>query len=118
MPDYTAWLVEINDQPGGPIYFQLAHDDDWTKDHNAALHLSRCEDAERVIEYYGWTKAKAVKHIWPEPTVREVIAESNGHHWIKAFGMTCCRDCGMVRRADDQNKPCRGIIGVGLRDTN
>jgi hypothetical protein len=45
----------------------------------------------------------------------EVIATSNGHHWIEAFGLTCCRDCGIVRRADDKNKPCRGVVKVGLR---
>jgi hypothetical protein len=46
---------------------------------------------------------------------REVIAESNGHHWIKAFNLTCCRDCGNVRRADDQNSPCKGTVRVGPR---
>jgi hypothetical protein len=102
----------------GPLYFHFKHDDDWTKDHNEAVHFSRKQDAESVIEHYGWTRAKAVEHMWQEPTVREVIAESNGHHWIKAFSMTCCRDCGMVRRHDDLNKPCKGVVGVGPRDTN
>jgi hypothetical protein len=27
----------------------------------------------------------------------------------------CCRDCGFVRRADDQNSPCKGPVGVGIR---
>lgn len=45
-----------------------------------------------------------------------VIATTNGHPWIRAFGMTCCRDCGMVRRADDKNKPCRGVVRVGPRE--
>lgn len=27
-----------------------------------------------------------------------------------------CRWCGIVRRADDKNKPCRGVVHVGLRD--
>lgn len=45
-----------------------------------------------------------------------VIAMSHGHHWIRAFGMVCCRDCGMIRRGDDNNKPCRGIVRVGPRD--
>ncbi len=44
-----------------------------------------------------------------------VIAESNGHHWIKAFNLTCCRDCGIIRRADDQNKQCPGVVKVTLR---
>lgn len=114
MSDYTAWLVEMSER-FGPVYFQMVMDDDWTKDHDRALHLSRREDAERIIEHYGWTRAKAVEHSWPAPAVHEVIAESNGHHWIKAFNMTCCRDCGMVRRADDQNKPCKGWVTVSVR---
>ncbi len=27
-----------------------------------------------------------------------------------------CNDCGIVRRTDKRNNPCRGIIKVGLRD--
>lgn len=29
--------------------------------------------------------------------------------------MICCRDCGIIRRADDNNKQCRGVVKVGLR---
>lgn len=64
MADYAAWLVEMN-EPQGPVYFQLSHDDDWTKDHNKALHFSRQQDAERAIEYYGWTEARPTEHCWP-----------------------------------------------------
>lgn len=65
MGDYTAWLVEINDAVHGPEYFHLSDDDDWIKDHDKALHFARQVDAERVIEYYGWTRANAVEHLWP-----------------------------------------------------
>lgn len=112
--DYTAWLIEIS-EGSGPSYFQLEYDNDWTTDHDAALHFSRKQDAEKAIAYYGWTSAKASEHCWPEPRVREVIAESNGHHWIKALRLVCCRDCGIVRRADDQNKPCKGTVRIGPR---
>lgn len=37
------------------------------------------------------------------------------HHWIERFGLTCCRVCGFVRRADGKNKPCRGPVYVELR---
>jgi hypothetical protein len=63
MRDYIAWLIE--NQGSGPIYFQLEDDNDWTMDHNAALHFARKQDAEKVIAYYGWTAAKAVEHMWP-----------------------------------------------------
>ena len=46
---------------------------------------------------------------------RDVIAESNGHHWVRRFHLTCCRDCGIVRRADDMNSPCKGVVHVGPR---
>lgn len=49
------------------------------------------------------------------PSPRTVIATSNGHHWIQRFNLVCCRDCGFVRRADDQNAQCKGSVGVGIR---
>ena len=49
------------------------------------------------------------------PSPRKVIATSNGHHWIERFNLVCCRDCGFVRRDDDQNSPCKGPVGVGIR---
>lgn len=51
------------------------------------------------------------------PRVREpaIVGESNGHHWFKALWFQSCRDCGMIRRTDDQNKPCRGVVRVGPR---
>lgn len=40
------------------------------------------------------------------------------HDWfVPSFiGYECCRICGIVRRADRQNKPCRGPVPVGPRD--
>jgi hypothetical protein len=117
MADYSAWLIEIAEASGNR-YFQMSDDDDWTPDHNKALHLSRKQDAESIIAYYGWTRAKASEHLWPEPVSRIVVDESNGHHWIifgGNAGMHCCRDCGLVRRADDQNSPCKGAVSVGPR---
>lgn len=65
MSDYTAWLIEINDSATSrPVYFHFEHDDDWTQDHDQACHFSRKQDAEKVIEHYGWTRAKAVEHMW------------------------------------------------------
>lgn len=51
----------------------------------------------------------------------EVLARSNGHHWIKYRStrtILCCRDCGFIRRQDDQNKPCKGVAAVGPRDSH
>ena len=40
------------------------------------------------------------------------------HDWFvpKFIGYECCRKCGVVKRADGQNKPCRGRVVIGLRD--
>jgi hypothetical protein len=46
---------------------------------------------------------------------------SNGHVWAEwkftKRTLICCNNCGIVRRADDSNKLCRGKIRVGLRAT-
>lgn len=65
MTDYTAWLIEIDE--GGPTYFHFEHDDDWTRSHDKAVHFARKLDAESCIEHYGWTRAKAVQHMWVKP---------------------------------------------------
>lgn len=72
--DRTAWLIEIHagslteGEASGPQYFQLAHDDDWTKDHDKALQFARKQDAEAYIAHIGWTYATATEHMWPWPT--------------------------------------------------
>lgn len=65
MSEYKAWIIEINEPPMiGPLYFQFKFDDDWTTNHNKACQFSRKQDAESVIEHYGWTRANAVEHVW------------------------------------------------------
>ncbi len=34
------------------------------------------------------------------------------HEWIFWHNLTVCRKCGIVRRADDLNKPCKGVVGM------
>lgn len=50
---------------------------------------------------------------WPEGVTRE---EGIAHEWWVYRGLTCCRNCGIVQRADGKNKPCRGKVSIGLRD--
>ena len=40
------------------------------------------------------------------------------HDWFKpAFlKFECCRKCGIVRRSDGKNNPCRGRVVLSLRD--
>ena len=44
--------------------------------------------------------------------------KSNGHRWghYKDWKLETCRYCGMVRRADDKNSPCKGKVKLGLRE--
>lgn len=51
----------------------------------------------------------------PEMTDPTGVAAGK-HHWFKRFGLTCCKHCGIVRRADGLNKPCRGKVRVELRE--
>lgn len=60
---YTAWLIET-DEGASINYFQMVDDDDWTFSPHKALHFGRKQDAEKMIAYYGWTRARAVEHMW------------------------------------------------------
>lgn len=39
------------------------------------------------------------------------------HRWASRLGMEICEDCGIVRRRDRMNSPCKGKVKVALRDT-
>lgn len=42
---------------------------------------------------------------------------ANGwHYWTWRFGLQCCKHCGIVRRRDENNKPCPGKVRVALRE--
>jgi cellobiose-specific phosphotransferase system component IIA len=43
------------------------------------------------------------------------IDEVIGHRWGNFGDFTVCGKCGVIRRADDANKPCRGEVEVTLR---
>lgn len=54
----------------------------------------------------------------PRPASAEsykVIAESNGHKWMEWHGMICCKDCGLLRRPNDDNEPCKGVVKIAPR---
>jgi hypothetical protein len=39
------------------------------------------------------------------------------HDWFifERKGWECCRNCGIIRRLDGKNSPCKGAVKVGLR---
>lgn len=51
-------------------------------------------------------------------------ANENGHQWVKIKsenilnGKHSCKDCGILRRPDGRNKPCRGKVKIELRTQN
>lgn len=50
----------------------------------------------------------------PSPSLEEPGAHD--WKWWPNFGFNACTRCGIVRRADGKNRPCRGIVKVGLRE--
>jgi len=44
-----------------------------------------------------------------------IQANPGMHLWAKYRGYDSCAHCGIVRRRDDKNKPCKGMVRVGLR---
>lgn len=42
------------------------------------------------------------------------------HEWVERkfseMTLTCCNKCGIVKRRDGKNKPCRGVVKIGLRN--
>jgi len=38
-----------------------------------------------------------------------IIAESNGHHWMRNFGVVYCRDCSLIRMNGRKQGACRGV---------
>lgn len=40
---------------------------------------------------------------------------TTGHVWFQYRNLTCCKICGIVKRDDDKNSPCKGPTKIGLR---
>ena len=74
-------------------------------------------------------KADAIANDWKESMAAalaaagvssqtEFVEKYPGKHcWFDFHGTPSCANCGVVRRYDDNNKPCRGIVTIGLRGT-
>lgn len=64
-------------------------------------------------------RAKPGEIIKRGATVFVVTEVDNGHVWGHVNSSTipgeCCRICGMMRRRDRKNGPCRGAVQIGLR---
>lgn len=49
------------------------------------------------------------------PASLVVAACSMSHVWWTWNGLECCKVCGIVKRRDGKNRPCRGQVKVGPR---
>ncbi len=38
------------------------------------------------------------------------------HQWINKYEYPTCGLCGIVRRTDGKNNPCKGFIKIGIRE--
>lgn len=47
------------------------------------------------------------------------MTEPREHEWFTygRLNWECCRVCGVVRRKDGNNSPCKGPVAVGPRET-
>lgn len=63
----TAWLIEMSDG-GLPTYWCRLDDEDgvcgWSKSADKALRFCRAQDAQGVIDEFGWTEPRPVEHMW------------------------------------------------------
>jgi hypothetical protein len=57
----------------------------------------------------------ALKSAAPSP----VVEEKQEHEWFRPnfISYDCCRKCGIVRRADGNNKPCKGFVYLRALET-
>jgi hypothetical protein len=98
--DYCAWLIEA-DEGASISYFQFEHDDDWTFSQDKAAHFARKQDAESVIAHYGWTRARAVEHMWPQVKRRTPSLSREERHPAMDWKLSgeACRMCGGAGRS-------------------
>lgn len=43
------------------------------------------------------------------------VTDIQEHEWINYDNKVCCKNCGNIKRADGNNKPCRGKVYVKTR---
>lgn len=67
-----------------------------------------------------WKAAKPGETLASRGGVEFVVTEVvDGHVWGNVKSLIpgeCCRVCGLMRRRDKQNKPCRGPVEITMRE--
>ena len=44
------------------------------------------------------------------------MMDEGQHLWITHANLICCQWCGIVKRRDGLNRPCKGVVRVTLRE--
>lgn len=86
------------------------------------LHAEGCEELERLRAEHARRDAAGTapeepipgEHYWLTPT--EMRARYPISSLAEALKVTVCLWCGVVRRADGNNKPCPGKVEIRLRE--
>jgi hypothetical protein len=76
--DETAWLIEFFGH-GSPTYYGKTEEGlGMTGDHSVAVRFARKEDADMVIDDFGWTRpnVQAIEHMWCGPTLHSLGAKT------------------------------------------
>jgi hypothetical protein len=60
-------------------------------------------NAADVGSLVAWARERPGEHLWVTTTICKQPME-------------CCALCGVVRRRDDKNNPCKGIVRISLRE--
>jgi hypothetical protein len=92
----------------------------------AAFLIARLEELEISDEmerdFYGHVvpPMERLRSLLTPTADREGTDSGGTHDWFQAdkLPFVSCRKCGIVRRADGQNKPCKGVVTVGPRGTD
>jgi hypothetical protein len=73
----TGWLIEFSQRVSArPCWYGKTDDGlGQATDPNKALRFARKEDAEMVIEDFGWTEARATEHMWCDPLLQAERSE-------------------------------------------
>jgi hypothetical protein len=67
-------------------------------------------------EFHAHARFIAAAPVLIRGLVEQLREKSRIHRWVKHHGDTeCCTVCGVIRRHDDLNKPCRGPVHIAVR---
>jgi hypothetical protein len=107
MIEETGWLIELKGTQSPMWWGRVDNDEDgvcgWTSDPAKAIRFCRAVDALAIIDENGWTEAIPTDHMWCDYSHKWVPLKIGSRQDLES-----CSECGVVRRADDKNGPCKG----------